>query len=448
MPDVEKIQHELLHNDKLHSVIDQNLWSSELMYPDAHILVVDDLDLNRKLYVALLKRRNAIVYEAVNGEEAVNIFKERPISLILMDLNMPVKNGFEATYEIKKYSRDSFVPIIICTAYASDDILAKAQACGADDLLKKPVKTDIFITKINTMLRLKEFYTRQQKLSQQLQQEVDERKAANERLIAFQKELEALVEKKTHELRQKDMDLLEMDRITSIYTLAAGMAHEINNPLGFIQSSIDSLNKEINRLLPDTLEKSGTAQKIDRLIHRAQRGIKRISHLIDSLKYLANINKNDCLPININKSIDETIQLMGSQANDQIEFITDLGHLPEMTCICTEIHLCLMNIIRNAQDAVDKQGKIYIQTRYDKNNETIAICVEDNGPGISKKHLRQVFDPFFTTKPVGHGTGVGLALSERIVRRHGGKIVLDSQPGRGTSVTIHLPLANIENRNE
>jgi len=453
MENTRKIQKELLYNDKMHTLIDHTLWSKKLLYKESSFLIVDDASVNRIHLTTILEKLEAsTIYEAENGQVAVDIFLKHHVDLVIMDLHMPIMNGFEATYEIKQIAKDTFIPIIVFTAYSTEEVMEKACACGADDILTKPLIIDKFILKLNTLLRLKEFYAREKEFSDKLAKEVEERKLANEKLIAFQVQLKKMVDQKTNELRQRDIELIEMDRITSINTLASGVAHEINNPLGFIKSTADSLKKVIDNLFdtlknkPEDTQVESFSQRIEGFFTRIDRGIQRITNLIDSLIYLSNINKSQVLPININTSIEETILLIGKESHMYPKYSTDYGELPDMSCVATEIHLCLMNIIRNAWDAVhnDEQGHITIQTRHDQTNNSIAICIEDNGPGISADELRQVFNPFFTTKPVGQGTGIGLTISERVVKRNGGKIILDTTEGEGTIVTIFLPVESIE----
>jgi len=449
MPEKIQIQQKLLNDDKLNSLIDHAIWSKQLIKKNIRVLVVDDMPMNLDILAQMIKTRDGKAYVATNGKEAVDFFQKNSVDIVVMDLHMPVMNGFEATYRIKALSGKNFVPIIICTAFASDEILAKAQACGADDIIEKPFSHDVFFSKLNNMIRLKAFYDKEKNLVSQLQKEVLERKNANAQLIEFQKQLEATVEKKTAQLRQKDLALLEMDRIASINTLAAGMAHEINNPLGFIKSSVDALKKLIHLCIEKMdCPVQAFTDKSERIFIRLDRGINRILNIIESLTYLSNINKSDLIPVNINTSIYKSIEML--QCNNTIcpEFTTIFSDLPEIRCIASEIHLCLMNVIQNACDAVlgKNNGKICIKTQYDAQNQQIVICVEDNGTGISKDMIRHVFDPFFTTRPVGHGTGVGLTLTERILSRYGGKIYLESEKDKGTTVHIILPANGIIRR--
>jgi signal transduction histidine kinase len=440
MVDKNQIQQKLLNDDRLDSLIDHTIWSKQLITKNTRVLIVDDIPMNLDILSQIIKKHGGKAYVATNGKEAIDVFKQNSVDIIIMDLHMPVMNGFEATYRIKALSVENFVPIIICTAFSSDEILSKAQACGADDIIEKPFSHDVFLSKVNNMLRHKAFYDKEKNLVRQLQQEIQKRKEVNAQLIAFQRQLEVTVEKKTAQLRQKDLELLEMDRISSIYTLAAGMAHEINNPLGFIKSSVDALKKMIHSCQRQTF-----TDKYERIFIRVDKGINRIINIIESLSYLSNVNKSNLLPVNINKSIQKAIEMIQCRDERIPIFSTSLSELPDITCIASEIHLCLMNVIQNAFDAVleKNNGEICIKTQFNAQKQQILICVEDNGEGISNDKIRRVFDPFFTTRPVGHGTGVGLTLTERILSRYGGKISLESEEGKGTTVNLILPVSRV-----
>jgi C4-dicarboxylate-specific signal transduction histidine kinase len=444
MLEKEDIHRHLLDDDKMNALIDHSLWSKQFIKKNIRVLVVDDVETNILYMNQLIEINGGTSFVSKNGKEAVAIFEKQYVDVVVMDLYMPVMNGFEATFKIKELAGDYFVPIIICSAYASDKVIAKAQACGADDIMTRPFSLEVFFSKINTMLRLKEFYDKEKAFAQHLQKEILERKKANARLIEFQKQLEEKVKTKTAQLRQKDLELIEMDRITSINTLAAGMAHKINNPLGFVKSSVDSLKQLIHSFIDKKeCQNQLSMDRIERLFVRIEKGIKRISQLIDTLRYLSNVNKSEMIPVNINKSIEKTIDLFQTSDTKGPKFSTIFADLPNILCSGTEIHLCLMNVIKNARDALLEHDnpEICITSQYNEINDQIVICVKDNGAGMPPETLRRVFNPFYTTRPVGQGTGLGLTLTERILKRYGGNIYLDSQQGKGTTVTIVLSVS-------
>lgn len=284
-----------------------------------------------------------------------------------------------------------------------------------------------------------------------------------EELIRFNRELEIKVKEKTEELREKDLQLLEMDRIAGIATLAAGIAHEINNPLSFVKSSIGFVKKSVDKMvgtakywddkpLPEALMKdykehltqinfdylSNTlGEKFDKI----KKGIERIMKIVNSLRSFSRVDREDRGQTDINRSIEEAIEILKPQDLENVEFVKDLQEVPLIECFTKEINQCLLHAIKNAIDAVDGKGIIKITSSYNEKDGLARIKIVDNGKGMSPEVLRQAFTPFFTTKPVGSGTGVGLSLIEKIIKRHGGKIDLSSKEDEGTTLTMDLPVS-------
>lgn len=282
-----------------------------------------------------------------------------------------------------------------------------------------------------------------------------------DRLCVEKEELEKRVKEQTDQLREKDIKLLEMDRIAGIATLAAGVAHEINNPLSFVKSSIGFVKKNMNKMLgitkfwddkpiPESILKEYkdflaqmnfdyAIKSLDEKFDRIKKGIERIMKIVANLKSFSRVDKEDIGKIDINQSIEETVEVLNSQELENVEFVKQLQDVPLMECSAREIHQCLLHTIQNAIDAVENNGIINVNSSYNEQDDQIIIKINDNGKGMSPEVLRQAFNPFFTTKPVGSGTGVGLSVTEKIIRRHGGKIDLSSKEGEGTTVTMTFP---------
>jgi signal transduction histidine kinase len=274
-------------------------------------------------------------------------------------------------------------------------------------------------------------------------------------------ELRKEIQEKNEQLRQKDLQLIEMDRIVGIGTLAAGIAHEINNPLGFIKSTTGFLKKSLDKTIgavrywedkpvPEPLMKDYNDYlariNIDQLTHsldarydRVKKGIERIMKIVNSLKSFSRVDMDTIGEIDINQSIEEAIELVSIQDAKCVEFIKELRDVPLIECYPNEINQCLLHVLNNALDAVDHKGIIKVMTSYIEEEKRVVTRIADDGRGMSPEVLKQAFNPFFTTKPVGSGTGVGLSITERIMRRHGGNINISSKEGEGTMVTMTLP---------
>ena len=286
-----------------------------------------------------------------------------------------------------------------------------------------------------------------------------------EELIRFNLELEKKVKEKTEELRQKDLQLIEMDRIAGIGTLAAGIAHEVNNPLGFVKSSAGFLKKSLDKMIgavkywedkpvPEALLKDyhdylaginfdHVTNSLESRYDRINRGIERIMKIVNSLKSFSRVDMETVGKIDINKSVEEAIELLSTHDLKDVEFVKEFREVPLMECYPNEINQCLLHVLNNALDAVDQKGTIKLITSCIEEEDQTVIRIVDNGKGMSDETLRQALNPFFTTKPVGSGTGVGLSMTERIIKRHGGKINISSKEGEGTTVELTLPAAGV-----
>ena len=457
---------------------------TKLRYDNLHVLLVDDDDVIRFIMKEILELQGVTIYEAENGQEAIDIFDKTSLDIILMDLNMPVMNGFEAIAIIRERLQDKFIPIITVNAFDNDKILQQALNCGADDYLVKPVDNDVLISKINSMLRIKELYDKEHDLrirlyaenqkSNQLSEELKKAKRdleknnyqltiVNQQLDRYGRELENEVIKKTNLLRQKDLQLLEKDREVSLYTLASGMAHEINNPLGFIKSSVVSLGKRMNRLLDHSLNTNldnaaiiKERQATERILKRAYKGIERIMDVIGYFKRFSNVDMEKSGPLDLNLSITDNIRLIETIKTINHPFIkTDLGDIPEIICTRQEVNICIFNVLKNAVDAINAKqaydtefinGQIEIVTRYKVPPPCVVVEIKDNGIGMTDDEIRHSFDPFYTQKPVGEGSGIGLTMADAYMKKNYGSITMTSEKNKGTTVTLTFLIQEKQNK--
>ncbi|KWT78219.1 ATP-binding protein [Candidatus Magnetominusculus xianensis] len=283
-----------------------------------------------------------------------------------------------------------------------------------------------------------------------------------DKLLLFSKELEKQVEEKTKMLRKVDLQLIEMDRIAGMGTLAAGISHEINNPLSFLKSGVVFIEKQFAKLTEaavywenhpfsqttvdeyakyiDGLNINSMNASINKKFDMIQRGITRISKIVNSMRSITCLDMDQSGTVDINKSIEEVLEILSTKDSKSIQFIKELNQLPLIDCITKEINQALLHILTNAVDAITHTGIINIKTSYDDETKTITVHISDNGVGMSPDVLKRVFDPFFTTKDVGAGTGIGLSITEGIIKRHNGKINITSAVGEGTTVVLQFPV--------
>jgi len=264
------------------------------------------------------------------------------------------------------------------------------------------------------------------------------------------------------DLKRIQTQLLQQDKMASIGQLAAGVAHEINNPMGFIISNLGSLGRYVDKLtaylnsnekllaacntaISELLAQERKKQKIDRiskdlpdLIAESLEGAERVRKIVQDLKSFSRIDSAEHACADINEGLESTLSIVWNELKYKATVNKEYAQLPRVWCNLGQLNQVFMNILVNAAQAIETQGKILIKTWAE--GEAVGISISDSGCGIPAEALKHIFDPFFTTKEVGKGTGLGLAIAyDIVVNKHGGKIVATSVVGTGTTVTIMLP---------
>jgi two-component system NtrC family sensor kinase len=263
---------------------------------------------------------------------------------------------------------------------------------------------------------------------------------AFDEIAQLNKTLEARVEERTHELRDTQAQLVQSEKMRSLGQLVAGVAHELNNPIGFVHANLQLLDEYVAKLLQPDLdpEKRRKVQDaITKLLTRSREGTERVKRIVQDLRTFSRTDQADLQQVSLNDEIDRTLALVEPRLKG-IELVRDYGELPPVRCFAGQLNQVFLNLLMNACDALDGRGTIRIQTRAEPPG--VALRFEDDGPGMPPEVLSRIFEPFFTTKAVGKGTGLGLSLSHGIVARHGGQMQVESRPGEGARFTIRLPL--------
>ena len=302
-------------------------------------------------------------------------------------------------------------------------------------------------------------------------------------LTQFNEELEERVDRRTDELRvakeaseeafrklqQTQAQLVQSDKMASIGQLAAGIAHEINNPTGFVSSNLKTLNEyiiDIRGLLSEydallqscsiisdesvlsgmrhveefkkKIDVSFLLNDIEQIFAETQDGMRRIGKIVKDLKEFSHSGSDKPEYADINNGLESTMNIVWNEIKYKAEVKTIYGDIPQVLCYPQQLNQVFMNILVNAAHAIDGKGVISIRTC--SRNDNVIVEISDTGSGISAEHLPRIFDPFFTTKPVGKGTGLGLAVAYAIIRKHNGEITVNSIVGAGTTFTICIPI--------
>ncbi|MBC7452742.1 MAG: PAS domain-containing protein [Massilia sp.] len=271
-------------------------------------------------------------------------------------------------------------------------------------------------------------------------------------------------------LQQSQQQLIEAEKMASIGQLAAGVAHEINNPIGFVTANMGSLKGYLATLFDVIAQyEAGVAAHLHTpaaaaspallahiaalrsaadlaflemdaadLVRESMEGLKRVRDIVAALKDFARVGENEWRIADLHAGLDSTVNILASELRGKATLEKHYGAVPPIHCMPSQLNQVFLNLLVNACHAIAQHGVITIRTGVEAGMAWIAIA--DTGAGIAPEHLGRIFEPFFTTKPIGDGTGLGLSLSYGIVSRHGGRLEVDSQLGVGTTFTVRLPL--------
>ena len=222
------------------------------------------------------------------------------------------------------------------------------------------------------------------------------------------------------------------------------MAHEINNPMAYVRSNLGLLLSHWEKLLSHADPRFSPEDRTELLsegvdlIQESLEGVQRTTDIVSEIKNFSHSSSPGRERVDLGELLDSVERVVATQLGDRIRIERQFGELPRVYCAAREIQQVFVNLVLNAADAIEERGVIRFRSAREGN--TVRVFIEDSGCGIDLETLEKIFDPFFTTKAVGEGTGLGLALSYEIVRRHGGDIVVSSHPGEGTTFCVNLPI--------
>jgi signal transduction histidine kinase len=414
------------------------------------ILLVDDTPNNLRLLSKLLTEQGYAVRKALNGQRAIQSALAELPDLILLDINMPEMDGYQVCEILKAEPKTCQVPIIFISALNETLDKVKAFQIGGADYITKPFEIEEVLARVNHQLKICQ-------LTRQLDQQVQQR---------------------TRELEQAQIKLIQQEKMSTLGQMMAGIAHEINNPLGFISSNIEHLKTDIQDIfdllnlyldkIPDPdLEIQQKILEIDldflqkdlpQVIISMREGTERIRSLSQSLRTFARSDRITKMEFDLHESLNSTLtilkhRLKANENRPAIAVVKDYGELPLVNCYPSQLNQVFMNLMANAIDAIDEvkphpKPTIWIRTTCQRDRQPLDVSVEirDNGIGMTATTKEQAFKHLFTTKPIGKGTGLGLSIVQQImVDNHGGTIDFQSQIGEGTSFVMKLPAIGLAN---
>jgi signal transduction histidine kinase len=407
---------------------------------DRRILIVDDESGIRDMFAAWLGE-DFECETAASADEALACMAVQPYAIVISDMMMPGRNGVELLREITM--RYPETGVIMVSGVDRPQRVRDALRLGAFDYLIKPCELDVLTLSVERALSRRSLLrtARLYKASLETQNvELANRKAELERLQA---------------------QLVHTEKMASLGQLAAGVAHELNNPAGFVYGNMDLLSTYVSALQEllrayDQLSLTEEAASVidavktrigyERLIadlasiiDDCREGAERICEVVKNLRLFSRLDEAEIKQIEIHGGIDSTIRLLSHYfGSGGIVIRRDYGELPLVNCYAGQLNEVWMNLLVNAAQSIRGSGEVTISTRHE--GESVVVTFSDTGKGIPADNLSRIFDPFFTTKPVGEGTGLGLSITYGIVERHGGSISVESQVGTGTTFTLTLPI--------
>ena len=290
---------------------------------------------------------------------------------------------------------------------------------------------------------------------EELQREHAALQESEVRYKALAEQLDERVKEQVKTIDTTQRQLYQAEKMASVGQLAAGVAHEINNPIGFIRSNLSTALSYVKKCqnMAGTVKSQGGAQlaaawkvadldfvleDFDALLEESVSGADRVARIVADLKGFSNVDQAEEEVVNLNDNIRSVCNIAASQINSRAEIILELGELPALRCMPGQLNQAFLNLLLNAAQAMQTYGEIRIQTNVI--NEQIRIRISDTGSGILEAALPRIFDPFYTTRDVGQGTGLGLTVSRDVIIAHGGHIEVESKVGVGTIFTVYLPI--------
>lgn len=403
------------------------------------ILIVDDSAVTRKVFKRCLSLRYDCS-EASSVIEALAELRTNNYDLVITDVMMPGLSGVELLRRVIESYPETCV--LVVSGVDRPQRALDAVRLGAADYLIKPCDPEVLQLAVERAMERQTLLRNAKKYKQDLE-------AQNRELADGKAQLERL-----------QAQIVHSEKMASLGQLAAGIAHELNNPVGYVYGNLELLERCTDDLITlldfydsqalgdsiseqagkikERIDYEATRDDLVSIISDCRDGTERVRDIVQNLRTFSRLDEAEFKPTDIHEGIDSTIRLLSRYfSGGNVRLLRDYGELPIVDAYSAQLNQVWANLLINAAQAIGPNGEVVVQTRHV--DETILVTVRDDGCGIEPGTVKKIFDPFFTTKPVGVGTGLGLSISFGIIERHGGKINVHSEPGNGSSFTIVLP---------
>jgi two-component system sensor histidine kinase ChiS len=437
----------LFFEKKIPDYIQKDSFLEVPSYNDVKILVVDDEAINRRLLKNHLTLQEYHVTLAESGEKALELInkmdKEDLPDLILLDVMMFKLSGFDVCKKIRETYSSSEIPIIFLSARNQIKDLIQGLKAGANDYIVKPFSKEELLARVSLQVKISKLNRERKKLISSLEEKVK---------IRTQE-----LEKSLNSLKLLQSQLVHTERMSSLGTLSAGIAHEINNPVAFTHVAAQNLERDLTAFQEFIFDIAGDDagsemvgifhEKFDRFFSEIKsllEGTRRIKSIVSDLRTFSRVDIIEQNYSNLFKGLRSTIKIVQTNYKNKIDFQVNIFSDLEVFCNISQINQVFMNILINACQSVESCEKktpfVKIDSYLLEDSNKVGVSIQDNGEGIDEDKIDQIFEPFYTTKPVNQGTGLGLSISHGIIENHHGKIDVQSKKGKGTTMTIVLPI--------
>ena len=433
------------------STVQQVIFGNGAAFAAAKLLVVEDSPTYLELLAGELQQEGYAITSAASGAEALERLSLAPFDGVVLDLVLPDLSGEEVCRRIVESRRtvDHAYVILALTASATRDAMTSILAAGADDVVEKSRDIAVIKARLRALLRRKRLHEENSRIAGEFRKKELEvlRAQAQKEAAEARAAMAGELERANRELKETQVQLVQAAKMASLGQLVAGIAHEINNPLAFVmshhgtvQALLEKLGAEIEPGLSD--ESRARWRKALQRLRDMRQGLERIEDLVLKLRTFSRLDEGERKHVKIEESIESTLVLLQHRMKGRITVKRDYGAVKVISCYPGPLNQVLMNLLSNAIDAIDGHGEIRISTG--RQDSAFFISIADNGKGIPPADRERIFEPFYTTKPVGQGTGLGLSISYGIVQRHGGAIEVRSEEGKGTEMTVKIPLTDLQ----